>query len=142
MLIQNFSFYVCRCRNFLYVTPFNKNRSGTIFIGVGLYLFCELNNSVYFIMGPNIFTVMKKATCRKIGHIYNSGELQRVAVDYRYSKGRKGNHYHNYSVIVFPTKESADNIFSLCSRIPLFTKEEIDYFLYYINTHIQTKMKA
>ena len=121
---------------------------GVIFFAIGIYLFFKLNNSVIFVMGPNTLTVIEKATCRKKTRIYNPGELQRIALDYRYiyrhseGSGGTGGYMHEYSLIVFRTTEGAANIFSVSSSSPEFTSEEIDYFLYYINTHIQTKMMA
>ena len=119
--------------------------AGVIFFIIGIYLFCSTNNSVYFIMGPNTLTIMKKGYCRKKTRTYNPGELQRIAFDYHYEyrgSGKSGGYKHIYSIIVYPTRESVDNAYSDSGRSPLFTAEEIDYFLYHINTHIQTKMSA
>ena len=118
---------------------------GLIFFVVGIVLFFKMYNNIYFIMGPNTLTVMKKAICGKKTTMYNPGELQRVEFNYNYSYSHSSNgggYMHNYSLIIVPTNGNVDNIFSVGSSSPVFTTEEIDYFLYYINTHIQTKMRV
>ena len=51
---------------------------GAIFVIVGIFLFFKMYNSIYFIMGPNSLTVVKKATCWKQTKTYNPGELARI----------------------------------------------------------------
>ena len=41
-----------------------------------------------------------------------------------------------------PTNGEADNIFQVGSSSRVFTEEEMDYFLDYINTHIRIKMRV
>ena len=94
-------------------------------------------------MGPNTLTVMKKAQCRKKVTIYNPGDLQRVEFNYRYSySGRDEGYMHLYNLIIVPTNGKVDRIFTIKSSPRIFTTKEINYFLYYINTHIQTKMRV
>ena len=138
---------------FLLVIPFFNMSSnlmfaffiGAIFLFSGLISCCKLYNKIYFIMGPNTLTVMKKANCGKQTKIYNPGELMRVEFNYNYaysSSMHGGGYTHNYTLIAFPTNGPADQIFSYGSSNPIFTVEEMEYFLYYINTHILTKMKV
>ena len=116
---------------------------GIIFTLLGICMFFNLYNNIYFVMGPNSLTVMKKAACRKKTNIYNAGELQRVEFNYNYSsKSYDSNPTHNYKLVVFPTNGKEDNIFEVGSSSRVFTSEEIEYFLYYINNHIQTKMRV
>ena len=116
---------------------------GLIFFVAGSSLFCIMYNNIYFIMGPNTLTVMKKAQCRKKTTIYNPGELQRVEFNYEYSySGSDEGYMHRYNLIIIPTNGKVDHIFRIGSSSRVFTTEEIDYFLYYINTHIQTKMRV
>ena len=116
---------------------------GAIFAAVGIYLFFFMYNNIYFIMGPNTLTIMKKATCRKKTNIYNPGELERIEFNYRYTLEAGDRRYtHKYTLIVVPTNGDVDNIFEVRSSIRVFTIEEMEYFLYYINTHIQTKMRV
>ena len=118
---------------------------GLLFTIIGFVSCCTMYNNIYFIMGPNTLTVTKKAMCCKKTRIYNPGELQRVEFNYNYSYSHSdhgGGYMHNYSLKVVPTTGNIDQIFSVGSSNPVFTLEEIDYFLYYINTHIQTKMRV
>ena len=118
---------------------------GFIFFIIGLVMFFKMYNKILFFMGPNTLTVTKKAVCGKQTRIYNPGELQRVEFNYNYSydhSGNRGGYLHNYNLIIVPTRGNVDNIFSIGSSLPTFTVEEIDYFLYYINTHILTKMRV
>ena len=117
--------------------------AGAIFACIGICMFFTLYNSIYFIMGPNTLTIMQKATCRKKNKMFNPGELKRIEFTHRYSRdfGEKRK-THKYKLTVIPTNGEADNIFQVGSNTRVFTEEEIDYFLYYINIHIQTKMRV
>jgi len=118
---------------------------GIIFSAAGLLMFFKMYNNIYFIMGPNTLTIVKKATCGKKTKIYNPGELSRVdfTYDYSYESSTDGGGYmHHYNLIIVPTNEKPDTIFSIGSSSRVFTQEEMGFFLYYINTHIQTKMRV
>ena len=116
---------------------------GIFFAFLGICMFFTLYNNIYFVMGPNSLTVMKKAACRKKTKIYNAGELQRVEFNYNYSSTSiDSNATHNYKLVVIPTNGKEDTLFEVGSSSRVFTNEEIEYFLYYINNHIQTKMRV
>ena len=119
---------------------------GLIFLCVGICLFFRMYNNIYFIMGQNTLTVIKKAMCRKIKTIYNPGELKKIEFNHDYSLSYDfegdSSYIHKYDLVVVQTNGDVDNIFSLGSSNSIFTLEEIDYFLSFINDHIQTKMKA
>ena len=116
---------------------------GILFACIGIMLFFKMYNNIYFIMGPNTLTVMKKAMCGKKTTIYNPGELLRVDFNYNYGySSSDGGRTHNYSLVVVQSNGNTDNIFTIGSSARVFTNEEIGYFLYYINTHIQTKMRV
>ena len=110
---------------------------GLIFMSAGIFLFCRMYNNIDFIMGRNNLTVIKKAMCHTKRRIYYPGELLKIVFHYSFN-GRK----YKYSLDVIQTNGEVDNIFSLGSSNSIFTFEEIDYFLYYINRHIQTKMRV
>ena len=132
------------CSIAFYTTPWILILGG-IFTIVGFIMFFKMYNSIYFIMGPNTLTVIKKATCMKQTKMYNPGELTRVdfKYDYSYESSSDGGGYmHHYNLIIVPTNEEQDTIFSIGSSSKVFTQEEMGYFLYYINTHIQTKMRV
>ena len=44
----------------------------------------------------------------------------------------------NYNLIIQEKNGKVEVIFNISSSSPVFTSEEIGYFLYYINTHIRT----
>ena len=118
---------------------------GGIFATAGFFMFFKMYNSIYFEMGPNTLTIVKKAIIGKQTKIYNPGELARVdfTYDYSYDSSSDGGGYmHHYNLIVVPTNASPDTIFSIGSSSRVFTPEEMGFFLYYINIHIQTKMRV
>lgn len=116
---------------------------GILFSAVGIYLFFKMYNNIYFIMGQNTLTVIKKAMCGKKKTIYNHGELKAVEFNHNYSYSSDDEGFmHKYNLVIVPTNGNADHIFSLGSNFPVFTVEEIKYFLYYINEHIKTKMRV
>jgi hypothetical protein len=93
-------------------------------------------------LGPNTLTVIKKAICNKKCTIFNPGDLERIDLTYTQSKGRKNKTVNNYILKVVEKNGNIDVIFNIGSRTILFTSDEIEYFLYTVNTHIQTKMRV
>ena len=95
-------------------------------------------------MRQNTLTVMDKALCNKKVNIYNPGQLQRVEFIYNYGKNDiKAKYFtHNYNINVVSINGQVINIFSISSKNQEFTTEEINYFLYFINNHIQNNMRA
>ena len=117
--------------------------AGALFTCIGICMLFTLFNSIYFIMGPNTLTIMRKATCRTKNKMYNPGELQRIEFTHRYTRDFGEKHKtHKYKLTVIPTNGEADNIFQVGSSSRVFTEEEMDYFLDYINTHIRIKMRV
>ena len=106
---------------------------GAFLCYMGFLSFFRKYNDVYFIMDSNNLIVIKKELCRKKTHIYNPGEL--IRIDFNHNE-------NNYSLVIVVKNGNNDNIFNIKAFVPIFTNEEIDYFLYYINTHIQTKMRV
>ena len=75
---------------------------GLLFIIAGLGLCCKMYNNIYFIMGQNNLTIIKKANCGEQTHIYNPGELLRVEFKYNCSyNSNEGVFLDNYSLVVF-----------------------------------------
>ena len=100
-------------------------------------------HSAFFILGPNSLTVIKKAMCNKKCTIYNPGDLERIHFTNTLSKkGKRNDTVNNYILIVVEKNGNIDVIFNTGSKTILFTSDEIEYFLYTVNTHIQTKMKV
>ena len=117
---------------------------GAIFSIGGIFLAFTMYNNIYFIMGPNTLIVMRKALFGKKVTTYNPGELEKVDIHYNYSYEHdsegKGGYMNKYNLIIQEKNGKVEVIFNISSRSPAFTSEEIGYFLYYINTHIRTKM--
>ena len=117
---------------------------GLCFISMGMFLFCKMVNDIYFIMGPNSLTIVEKALCGKETTFYDAGELISINVHYEYvySSGGEGNggYVHHYIFEIVPKNRKPNNILNVSSSSIIYTKEEIGYFLYHLNTHIKNKM--
>ena len=48
---------------------------------------------------------------------------------------------HNYQLDIVTSDNSVSQVFRVGQNSPMFTPEEMDYFNYVINFHIQTKMR-
>ena len=113
---------------------------GLIFTSCSLMCCCTMYNSIFIVLGPNNLTVIQKAICNKKITIYNPGELERI--DFIYTKGKKNEAKNNYVLKIVRKNGSSDCILDVGSISILFTIDEIEYFLYTVNTHIQTKMRV
>ena len=105
----------------------------------------NMYNDVYFIMGPNTLMIMQKALFRKKIITYNPGEIERVDFNYNYGyqyDDDGGGYMHSYTLNVVLKNGKTNNYYNLSSSSKEFTNEEIAYFLYFINSHIRTKMFA
>lgn len=92
-------------------------------------------------MGPNTLRIVKSALCLNKTTIYNPWELDRIEFNYNQSYSEKNGYMQNYNLIIVPTNGVINKVFSLRSNLPFFIVEEIGFFLYHINNHIQTKMR-
>ena len=116
---------------------------GLIFLSCSILCCCKMYHSAFFILGPNTLTVIKKAMCNKKCTIYNPGDLERIDFTNTLSKkGKRNVTVNNYILKVVEKNGNIDVIFNTGSKTILFTSDEIEYFLYTVNTHIQTKMKV
>ena len=108
----------------------------------GLLACFKMYTYTSFIMGLNNLKVVKKALCWKKTLIYNPGEILRVDFIYKITdnKNDEGGISHNYSLFIIHRNEKRELILNASCGCPLFTQEEINFFLYTINNHIQTKM--
>lgn len=95
---------------------------------IGLLQCCK---NIYFTKQANSLIVIKKELCRKKIKNYNAGELERV--DFFLDKNQ-------YKIIIYLTNGEQQRICSLGNCFFNFTNEEIGYFLFHINSHIQNKM--
>ena len=142
--LASFSFFITNNNQNSFLGPsFFMLIFGITFALVGFILFFKMYNCIYFIKGPNSLTVMKKSIFGKKTRNYNPNELIRIDFLYNYSNdsrpaiGVNEDFVHHYNLIILPRNGKKDTIFSIQSNSRIFTPEEIEYFLYYINTHIQ-----
>ena len=99
-------------------------------------------HSIFIVLGPNALTVIKKALCHKKTIIYNTGDLERINFTETKVKGKtigkKGNYDgYKYEFTVVSKSGNVDLIYNKFASSEIFTSDEIEYFLYTVNTHIQ-----
>ena len=108
---------------------------GIIFICFSIIIFYTDHHTIYFIMGENSLTILKKSILGKKESIYNSGEIEKAK--FHRTKIETG---YIYELEIISKNKENKNIFFNDYPDEFFTKEEIDNFLCQINTHIETKM--
>ena len=117
--------------------------AGIILNLVGIIFLFTQYHSFYIILGPNSLKVVKKPLCGNKTIIYNTGELERF--DCRYESRNRINsygdsfYYYNYNLILVKTNGKEDKILSIGKNEKILG--DMNYFLKYINNHIQTKIK-
>lgn len=104
---------------------------GAFFIAGFCILFSNCK-SVYLIKKKNSIKVINKTTCRKKKKTYKSDKIERV--DFTNTNDS------TYSLIFELTNGKKYTIFLSEMACCAYTKEEIGYFLYKINSHIKNKM--
>ena len=87
--------------------------------------------SVCFIKRSNSLTIIRKVVCLKTIKTYNISKLENV--DFL-----KNGYSHNIQSLL--TNGKKEIIFSTDYSCCTFTKEEVEYFLLHINSHIKNKM--
>ena len=117
---------------------------GVLFVIVSIVMMFRGYYSVYILMGANDLTITKKALCGKNTTTYGPGELLSIElshdITHKYRKGRERK-MHNYQLDITTSDNSVSTIFRVGQNTRLFTLEEINYFNYVVNFHIQTKMR-
>ena len=117
---------------------------GIIFIVIGILVMFLGYYSVYFLMGENNLKITKKALIGKKVNIYEKGDLDYIEFKYNFiveqiDTGRKP--MHKYILTIVKSNQETETPLDIGQNKPLFTVEEIGYFNYVINNHIQNKMK-
>jgi len=117
---------------------------GFIFITWSIIFCFKAHYCVFIILGPNTLTVIKKGICNKKCAFYNPGDLERIEFTETKERGksRRSGYIFCYVLKVVEKNGKEDVIFNKGGPSKLFTSDEIEYFLYTVNTHIQTKMKV
>lgn len=112
---------------------------GICFIFVGLLLSCMSNQSAYIILYPNSINIIKKVSFSRKTLIYNLEELERIEFNYQ----RENNEKNNYFLNVVRKNGIFENILHFISYSQtLFTADEIKYFLFTVNNHIQARRRV
>ena len=119
---------------------------GALFVIVSIVMMIKGYHTVFFLMGVNDLTVTKKALCRTETTVYGPGELLSIELSHDIThrtsrKSRRMRKIHNYQLDIVTSDNSVSQVFRVGQSSPMFTPEEIDYFNYVINFHIQTKMR-
>ena len=116
---------------------------GLCMIICSLPLYCLMFSKATFILGPNTLTIKKKALCYQKTLIYNPGEIIKVDFNYKFSHGigQDENDTHHYKFTAI-TNRGLVKILNFGNTYSAFTQEEIDFFLYIVNTHIQNNMRV
>ena len=89
----------------------------------------------YFIIGKDTLTIIKIACCKSEKKMYSPGEL--INVNFNLVGD-------DFKLDIILKDNKIENIFetiSCCTSKSSFYFEEIGYFLYVINKHIETKMQ-
>ena len=115
---------------------------GLIFISCSIVFCCRMFHTLFVVLGPNNITVIQKAICNKRITIYNPGELERIDFTYTPSQGKGKKTLHEYALSAVRKDGKTERILYLDSKSIRFTQDEIEYFVYTVNTHIQTKMRV
>ena len=106
---------------------------------IGLMIACTSNKNVYITLNPNSISLIKKASCYRKTFVYNLEDLERLDFIYQ----RESNDKNNYFLNIVRKNGNIENICHyICYSRILFTSNEIDYFLYKVNNHIQTKRRV
>ena len=114
---------------------------GVIFVLISFIMMFKGYYSVYFYMGPNNLTVIKKALCGRSTRLYLPGELTSIEITHDIMATKNGSSF-NYQLNINTVNGGTDIAFRVGQSSPIFTMEEIGYFNYLINFHIQNNMRV
>ena len=105
-----------------------------------MFFFAGGYHSLFIVLGSNNLTVIKKGICTKDITTYKPGELKRINFTYTAVEGNKTSHIYVLKVVKKNGKK--EFLLYLNSKSRRFTQDEMEYFVYTVNTHIQTKMRV
>ena len=99
-------------------------------------------HSTFIVLDPTTLTIIKKALCNTKTTIYNTGELEKITftetkVKGRSRSGRRQGPGYKYECTLVSKSGSVNLVFNTLAGDRIFTSDEIEYFLYTVNTHIQ-----
>ena len=118
---------------------------GIIFVIIGILIMFKGYYSIYFLMGENNLTITKKALIGKKVNYYEKGQLEYIEFKYDFNledidKGIRP--MHKYILNIVKSNQEIDVPLEVGQNKPLFTVEEMGYFNFIINRHIQNKMNT
>ena len=115
---------------------------GFIFAGCGILMLCRSYHSVTFVLEPKSIKVTESAWCGRKTTVFGSGQITQILFNSEY-KIMNGKPFHSYKITIFqniPGEVPENNIFGSGYKNVLYTEEEMGYFNYVMNHHIQTNM--
>ena len=109
--------------------------AGIMLMYYSIKLRCKTYNNIYIILGNNTLTVIKSSGIQQEEKVYKSGELKEVKFISIIDK------FYSYKLDFVLNENNTENILNIDrNSSQLYTQEEINYFLYVVNKHIQTNM--
>lgn len=116
---------------------------GGIFTILGILMLCKAYYGYYFQINPNNIRVTEIAWCGRKTTIFAAGQI--TSIDFQVERGRnhRGKTFYSYSISIYqniPGLPEKNVIFSDGHQTRLFTEEEIGFFNYIMNHHIQTNL--
>ena len=115
---------------------------GAIMAFFGFIMLISNYTGVYFIISSQNLTVRQVAFCGRKTTVYNPGQIIDVKFNHEFTCAKKGP-CHTYSIKIrqnIPGKIDEFTVFYSSYKYVLYTEEEIGYFNYVINRHIQSNM--
>ena len=114
---------------------------GFLFIAISFYMFYNMHNTIRIELSEKKIKIIKMAYCGEKIKTYGPGDLLSINFEGIFTK--KENIFRLYLVhdvkLMHPVKLK-EILFQIGGKTNPFTKEEIDYFNYYIKEHIKYKM--
>ena len=115
---------------------------GFFFASLGLIMLCKFYYTVYITLNPTNIKVTETGWCGWKSTFYGSGQITEIHFNSAISPGVKGEEYV-YQLFIYqniPGKEPEFVLFADRYKKVLYTEEEIGYFNYVVNHHIQTNL--
>ena len=116
---------------------------GLFFASLGLVMLCKAYHSFYFVLNSDNIKLICVARCGRKSIVYRSGQITQVIFTSSLSLDTKGKNIYKYELKIqqnIPGEDSEFIVFGESSGDLLYTEEEIGFFNYIMNHHIQSKL--
>ena len=116
---------------------------GCILAAFGVLMLIKSYHAVFFILNPNLIKVLEKAWCGGKLTVYERGQITEIHFNSSINPGDNGEDLYIYEIKILqniPGKGPEYVVFTGRYKKILYTEEEIGYFNYVMNHHIQTNM--